>query len=52
VSAAVVDSVGKLMGRLTIDEIVDVVYEETDNDLRALGGSARKMTSMPPSARR
>lgn len=32
------DSVGKLMGRLTIDEIVDVVYEETDNDLRALGG--------------
>ena len=35
---AVVDSVGKLMGRLTIDEIVDVVYEETDNDLRALGG--------------
>ena len=37
-SAAVVDSVGKLMGRLTIDEIVDVVYEETDNDLRALGG--------------
>ena len=38
VSAAVVDSVGKLMGRLTIDEIVDVVYEETDNDLRALGG--------------
>jgi magnesium transporter len=37
VSAAVVDSVGKLMGRLTIDEIVDVVYEETDNDLRALG---------------
>jgi len=38
VSAAVVDSVGKLMGRLTIDEIIDVVYEETDNDLRALGG--------------
>ena len=38
VSAAVVDSVGKLMGRLTVDEIVDVVYEETDNDLRALGG--------------
>jgi magnesium transporter len=39
------------MGRLTIDEIVDVVYEETDNDLRA-GGISAKMTSMPPSARR
>ena len=37
-SAAVVDAVGKLLGRLTIDEIVDVVYKETDNDMRALGG--------------
>lgn len=38
VSAAVIDSSGKLIGRLTIDEIVDVVYEETDNDLRRMGG--------------
>jgi len=38
VSAAVIDSSGKLMGRLTVDEIVDVVYEETDNDLRRMGG--------------
>ncbi|MDY1036123.1 magnesium transporter [Enterobacteriaceae bacterium RIT714] len=38
ISAAVVDSVGILMGRVTIDEIVDVVYEETDNDLRAMSG--------------
>ncbi|MFV9373775.1 magnesium transporter [Citrobacter portucalensis] len=38
VSAAVVDLSGKLMGRLTIDEIVDVVYEETDTDLRRMGG--------------
>ena len=38
VSAAVVDPSGKLMGRLTIDEIVDVVYEETDTDLRRMGG--------------
>ena len=36
------DSVGKLMGRLTVDEIVDVVYEETDNDLRALGDQCRR----------
>ena len=38
ISAAVIDSQGKLMGRLTIDEIVDVVYEETDSDLRRMGG--------------
>ena len=38
VSAAVVDPSGKLMCRLTIDEIVDVVYEETDTDLRRMGG--------------
>ncbi|MEY8713071.1 magnesium transporter [Mangrovibacter phragmitis] len=38
ISAAVVDAQGKLMGRLTIDEIVDVVYEETDSDLRRMGG--------------
>ncbi|WP_342324351.1 magnesium transporter [Kosakonia sp. BYX6] len=38
ISAAVVDEKGMLMGRLTIDEIVDVVYEETDNDMRQMGG--------------
>ncbi|MRS14915.1 magnesium transporter [Enterobacteriaceae bacterium RIT691] len=37
-SAAVIDADGKLMGRLTIDEIVDVVYEETDNDIRQMSG--------------
>lgn len=37
-SAAVVDEDGKLLGRLTIDEIVDVVYEETDNDIRQMSG--------------
>ncbi|MCS3431630.1 magnesium transporter [Klebsiella sp. BIGb0407] len=38
ISAAVIDSGGKLMGRLTVDEIVDLVYEETDTDLRRMGG--------------
>lgn len=41
ISAAVIDTSGKLMGRLTVDEIVDVVYEETDNDLRRMGGIER-----------
>lgn len=38
ISAAVVDENGMLLGRLTIDEIVDVVYEESDNDMRQMGG--------------
>ncbi|STQ60770.1 putative transmembrane cationic transporter [Pseudescherichia vulneris] len=29
---------GKLLGRVTIDEIVNVVYEESDNDMRLMGG--------------
>lgn len=38
ISAAVIDEQGQLLGRLTIDEIVDVVYEETDNDIRQMSG--------------
>ncbi|WDO02028.1 magnesium transporter [Aeromonas allosaccharophila] len=37
-SAAVVDGKGKLMGRLTVEEVVDLVYEESDTDLRRMGG--------------
>ena len=37
-SAAVIDDGGQLLGRLTIDEIVDVVYEESDNDIRQMSG--------------
>lgn len=37
-SAAVTDSNGRLLGRVTIDEIVDVVYEESDSDIRRMGG--------------
>jgi magnesium transporter len=38
ISAPVVDAKGKLMGRLTIEEIVDVVNEESDTTLRRMGG--------------
>lgn len=48
VSAAVVDPAGKLMGRLTIDEIVDVVYEETDSDLRRMGGLSAEEDAFAP----
>lgn len=38
VSAAVVDEADRLVGVLTVDDIVDVIEEEADEDLRALGG--------------
>ncbi|MBA5777957.1 magnesium transporter [Stappia sp. F7233] len=38
VSAAVVDEGERLVGVLTIDDIVDVIQEEAEEDLRALAG--------------
>ncbi|WP_437890105.1 magnesium transporter [Phytobacter sp. V91] len=51
ISAAVVEADGKLLGRLTIDEIVDVVYEETDNDLRRMGGLSSEEDVFAPVTR-
>ncbi|MFP2240356.1 magnesium transporter [Pseudescherichia vulneris] len=47
-SAAVIDAEGKLLGRLTIDEIVDVVYEETDNDIRQMSGLSNEQDVFAP----
>ncbi len=38
VSAPVVDDTGRLMGVVTIDDIVDVIEEEAEEDIKALGG--------------
>ncbi|ACB95250.1 magnesium transporter [Beijerinckia indica] len=38
ISVPVVDEAERLVGVITIDDIVDVIQEETDADLRALGG--------------
>lgn len=38
ITAAVVDKKGKLMGRLTVEEIVDFVNNDTDSNLRRMGG--------------
>ncbi|MDB5601470.1 MAG: magnesium transporter [Xanthobacteraceae bacterium] len=38
VSVPVVDADGRLVGVITIDDIVDVIEEEADEDLKALGG--------------
>jgi magnesium transporter len=37
-SAAVVDDNGRLVGILTIDDVVDVIHEEADEDIKRLGG--------------
>jgi magnesium transporter len=38
VAAPVVDTENRLVGVITIDDVVDVIEEEADEDLRALGG--------------
>ena len=38
VSAPVVDEAGRLIGVVTIDDIVDVIQDEADDDIKALGG--------------
>ena len=38
VSAAVVDEAGRLVGVMMVDDIVDVLEEEADADIKALGG--------------
>lgn len=38
VSAPVTDEAGRLVGVLTIDDIVDVIHEEAEEDIKALGG--------------
>ncbi|MFL6796955.1 MAG: magnesium transporter [Xanthobacteraceae bacterium] len=42
VSAPVVDNDGRLVGVITFDDIVDVIEEEAEEDIRALGGVGRE----------
>lgn len=38
ISAPVVDENGKLVGVITVDDVVEVIQDEADEDMRALGG--------------
>lgn len=38
VSAPVIDKTGKLLGRITIDDVVDVIREDADHSLMSLAG--------------
>lgn len=38
VSAPVVDKKGKLLGQITVDDVIDLIQEEADEDIRRLAG--------------
>ena len=42
VAAPVVDAAGRLVGVITFDDIVDVIEEEAEEDIKALGGVGRE----------
>jgi magnesium transporter len=55
VSAAVVSSDGKLLGRITIDDVVDVIREEADHSVMSMAGLNEDedvFAGILPSARR
>ena len=41
-AAPVIDNQGHLLGRITVDDIMDVVHEETDRDFYRLAGSSEE----------
>src|SRR5436305_4947303 len=41
VAAPVVDTADRLVGVITIDDVVDVIEEEAEEDIKALGGVTR-----------
>ena len=47
ISAPVVDDSGQLLGRITIDDVVDVIMEEADHSLSSLAGLAEEDTFAP-----
>ena len=49
VSAPVVDEAERLVGVITVDDVVDVIEEEADEDLKALGGVHGEELSDPVS---
>ncbi|RWR00804.1 dihydroorotate dehydrogenase [[Pantoea] beijingensis] len=38
ISAAVIDEQGKLIGRVTVEDVIDLVNEESDSNIRKMGG--------------
>lgn len=51
VTAPVVDDDGKLVGRITVDDVVDVIREEADHSLMAPAGLSDEVDILGPVAR-
>lgn len=51
VSAPVVDEQGKLLGRITIDDVVDVIREDADHSLMSLAGLDEEEDTFAPVAK-
>ena len=51
VSAAVVDSERRLLGRITIDDVVDVIRDDADHSLMSMAGLAEDEDTFIPIAR-
>ena len=52
VSSAVIDDDGKLLGRITIDDVVDVIREDADQNLLGMAGVAEDTFAPPGRAAR
>lgn len=55
VSVAVLDDLGRILGRITVDDILDIVHEEASEDILRLGGVSEEeklSSSVLTSARR
>ena len=48
VSAPVVDETGKLLGRITIDDVVDVIREDADHSLMSMAGLGEDEDTFAP----
>ncbi len=48
VSAPVIDETGKLIGRITIDDVVDVIREDADHSLMSLAGLGEDEDTFAP----
>lgn len=48
ISAAVIDQQGKLIGRVIIEDVVDLVNEESENNIRKMGGVSQEEDVFAP----
>lgn len=48
ISAAVIDNAGKLIGRVTIEDVVDLVNEESESNIRKMGGLSQEEDVFAP----